>query len=183
MLKRMLSPILATLVLSVTAFAAGPAPTVAQQRFEVRFLTDMIDHHAMAVMMAEMCQERAVHPELLALCHEIREAQLEEIATMQAWLEDWYGITHEPEMTPGARKQMEKLAASSGAEFEIEFLKGMIRHHWTAVIRGQQCQEKAYHMELIQLCEEIESAQLAEIARMGAWLCDWYDICDYHTES
>ena len=99
---------------------------------------------------------------------------------MQTWLEDWYGVEHEPEMTPGMETQMQKLAALSGAEFEIEFMKMMIRHHWTAVVKAQECQKRAYHPELIEVCDEIESAQLAEIELMGTWLCDWYGICNYH---
>ena len=146
-------------------------------------MSGMIDHHAMAVMMADLCLERAVHPELIQLCHQIRETQLEEIATMQTWLEDWYGVEHQPEMTAGMRKQMQKLAALSGAEFEIEFMKMMIRHHATAVVRAQQCQEKAYHAELIQLCENIEAAQMAEIELMTTWLCQWYGICNYRAET
>lgn len=179
MLRVTLSTALAVLALSTSALAVAPAPTQAQQQYEVRFMTEMIDHHAMAVMMSELCLERAVHPELLALCHEIRETQLEEIVTLQTWLEQWYAIEHEPSMTPGMETQMDKLAALSGAEFEIEFMKIMIRHHWTAVVRAQQCQDKAYHTDLIQMCEEIESAQTAEIQLMGGWLCQWYGICNY----
>lgn len=182
MFKHILSSALATVVVISTAlYASAPAPTQSQQQYEIRFLTEMIDHHAMAVMMAELCEGRTVHPELLQLCRQIRESQLEEIATMQTWLEDWYGIEHEPEMTPGMGNQMQKLASLSGAEFEIEFMKMMIRHHWTAVVRAQQCQKKAYHMELIQLCGNIESDQLREIQQMGMWLCEWYDICGYRT--
>ena len=180
MLKKILLSLVTAIVLSATAHASAPAPTMDQQRFEVRFLTEMIDHHAMAVMTAELCLERAVHPQLIQLCHQIREAQLEEIATMQTWLEDWYGIEHQSEMTAGMQKQMQKLAALDGAEFEIEFMKMMIRHHWTAVVRAQECQKKAYHAELIQLCEDIETAQLAEIELMGSWLCQWFGICNYH---
>ena len=98
---------------------------------------------------------------------------------MQTWLRDWYGIDYEPQMTSGAQKQMQKLAALSGAEFEIEFMKMMIRHHATAVVRAQQCQEKAYHAELMYLCENIEAAQRAEIELMTTWLCEWYNICNY----
>jgi uncharacterized protein (DUF305 family) len=138
----------------------------------------MIDHHAMAVMMAELCLERAVQPELLAMCEHIREMQLEEIATLQSWLQEWYGLEHELSMTPGAENQMRKMAALSGAEFEIEFMKSMMRHHWTAIVRAQQCQKRAYHVQLIEMCEEIKSAQLAEILTRE-WLCDWYGICHY----
>ena len=45
-----------------------PAPDPAAANYEVRFMTKMIDHHAMAVMMAEMCVERAIHPDLTSMC-------------------------------------------------------------------------------------------------------------------
>jgi uncharacterized protein (DUF305 family) len=48
---------------------------------------------------------------------------------MQSWLQPWYGITYEPRMTPGMERQVEELASRSGAEFEVEFLEEMIRHH------------------------------------------------------
>lgn len=158
------------------SYASGPAPAADAQRFEAKFLTDMIDHHAMAVMMAELCETRAVHPELLALCEQIRETQMEEIVTMQMWLSDWYGIEHDPEMTAGMQKQMENLASLTGEEFEIEFMQTMIRHHWRAVVTASLCQKKAYHEELHALCEEIETAQTAEIELMGSWLSEWYGI-------
>jgi uncharacterized protein (DUF305 family) len=180
MFKRVLITAITAFVLSTAVQAAGPAPTRDQQQFEIRFMTEMIDHHAMAVMMADLCLERAIHPELRQLCHNIKESQTEEIVTMQIWLEDWYGIEHQPEMTPGMRNQMEKLASLTGAEFEVEFMKMMIRHHWKAVVRAQQCQEKAYHPQLIELCEEMETKQLAEIELMGTWLCTWYSVCNYH---
>lgn len=45
------STVLGTLLLGcVSVMAAEPAPTPAAAHFEVKFLTDMIDHHAMAVM-------------------------------------------------------------------------------------------------------------------------------------
>lgn len=181
MFKHVLASALAATVWSSSmASAAEPAPDRSEAVFEIRFMTDMIDHHAMAVMTAELCLERAIHPELIATCEEIKEVQLEEIATLQTWLQEWYGVEHEPEMTPGGQTQMEKLASLSGAEFEIEFMKGMIRHHWLAVVRARQCQDRAYHPELIEACEAMEAMQLAEIEMMGTWLCEWYDVCNYH---
>ena len=111
MLKHVLASALAATVWSSSmASAAEPAPDRNQAVFEIRFMSEMIDHHAMAVMMAELCLERAIHPELLATCEEIKEAQLEEIATLQTWLQEWYGVEHEPEMTPGAQGQLEPVA-------------------------------------------------------------------------
>jgi len=81
--------------------AAADAPAASEQaaRFEVDFLTGMIDHHHMAVMMAEMCVEQVVHPDLESTCESIVAAQSAEIEMMQGWLQDWYGITYEPDMT------------------------------------------------------------------------------------
>lgn len=157
--------------------SSAPAPTRSAANFEIKFMTDMIDHHHMAVMMAEMCIGEAIHPELRALCEEIRSTQLAEIAEMQGWLQDWYGVTYQPMMKPGDQKMMERLAALSGAEFEIAFMEMMIKHHEKAIKEGRHCLDNAYHTELRELCENIISTQSVEIAQMETWLCRWYGEC------
>ena len=158
--------------------ADAPAPQQKQAKYEVRFLKGMIDHHAMAVMTGMMCEGRAIHEELRELCHEIVAAQTAELEMMQGWLEEWYGITHEPVMKRGAEKKMHQMAEMEGEEFEIEFMTMMIRHHEKAVREGMHCQARAHHNELIELCEDMVETQSAEIALMESWLCDWYEMCD-----
>lgn len=170
----------ALLLLGLTmsaAWAAEPAPHTATAKYEVRFMENMIDHHAMAAQMATTCEAKAVHTELAELCTEIRVAQQQEIETMQSWLLGWYGVSHAPEMTPGAMRRMEKLASLSAAEFEVEFMETMIRHHARAIREGSMCLERAYHTELLDLCENIIVTQAMEIQLMRTWLCDWYGIC------
>lgn len=157
---------------------SAPAPSPSMSNFEIKFMTDMIDHHHMAVMMAEMCVGKAIHAELRALCESIRAAQQAEIAEMQAWLQDWYGVSYEPVMKPGDEKMMERLVALSGAEFEIAFMEMMIKHHEKAIREGRHCLDKAYHAELRELCENIIATQSAEIAQMETWLCQWYGECN-----
>ena len=164
---------------AVPAAASESAPTRAQARNEVRFMTEMIDHHAMAIEMAELCLSRAIHEELLATCQAIIAAQSQEIATMQSWLEDWYDVRYKPQMTSGMQRQMERMASMTGAEFEVAFMKSMIRHHWKAVVRASGCIDRAYHEALVDMCAEIIEAQVAEIAQLRAWLCEWYGICNY----
>ena len=159
---------------SNAAAASEPASSQRAANFEVRFMTMMIDHHAMAVHMSEMCLEKAVHGELRALCAEMKAAQTSEIQTMQSWLQDWYGVSHTPEMKDGG--QMAKLMSLEGEEFEIAFMKMMVRHHRTAVKEGLKCVEKAEHRELISLCEEMVAAQRREIQQMESWLCQWYGV-------
>ncbi|WP_299169074.1 DUF305 domain-containing protein [uncultured Arthrobacter sp.] len=59
-------------------------------QYEIRFMQSMIRHHWAAVRESGICLENAGHPELLSLCGNIRQTQLEEIGQMQSWLEDWY---------------------------------------------------------------------------------------------
>lgn len=173
-------PLMITAVLSLPvakSYSDEPAPRQNQVRFEVKFMENMIDHHSMAVMMAALCEDRAITPELLALCDQIMATQSAEIAEMQAWLLDWYGIEYEPEMTRKMERQMDALAELDGEEFEIAFMEVMIQHHAKAIKEGRQCVRKAYHEELIELCENIIAAQQEEIALMESWLCDWYGLC------
>ena len=165
------------LATTMPLLADAPAPEQSIANYEVRFMQEMIDHHALAVMMAEVCLEKAVHEELRAMCEQIIAVQLQEIETMQSWLQEWYGITYEPEIKPGDMQQVEKLESTSGAEFEIMFMEMMIKHHTKAIKRATTCTERAYHPDLVNLCEGIIQAQQAEIAQMQAWLCEWYGIC------
>lgn len=146
------------LATTLPAHAEAPAPTRAQTQYEIRFMTDMIDHHHMAIMMSQICLTNATHEELEALCAEIIVAQQQEIATMQSWLQDWYGVSHAPEMTQGAMQRMERMAEMYGAEFEIAFMKSMIRHHWKAVVRASGCLDRAYHEQLTEMCADIIEA-------------------------
>jgi uncharacterized protein (DUF305 family) len=80
-------------------------------------------------------------------------------------------------MMSGHMRQMEKLAALDGEDFEVAFMRMMIRHHRQAVVESTRCVDRAYHPELVELCEGIIATQSAEIELMQTWLCDWYGIC------
>ncbi len=156
---------------------SGPAPDDATARYEIDFMTDMIDHHAMAIETATMCVEKAVHEELRTLCQEIIAAQSAEIQQMQTWLIEWYGISYSPQMNPGDMRMMEKMAELSGAEFEIEFMEMMIKHHLKAIREASKCVDRVFHDELREMCENIIVTQAAEIEQMRTWLCQWYGVC------
>jgi uncharacterized protein (DUF305 family) len=156
--------------------ASQPAPDRSTAKFEVDFMQDMIDHHAMAVMIAEMCLDKAVHAELRSLCEDIEASQRQEIRQMQSWPRSWYGVSYAPEMKDTG--QMKQLERASGAEFEIRFMEMMIRHHRAAIKEAQTCLERAYHGELKSLCQNIVRTQSAEIRQMQGWLCRWYGRCN-----
>jgi uncharacterized protein (DUF305 family) len=168
----------ATLVLVTAAFAAGPAPERDQRRFEIEFLTMMIDHHFGGVKLAELCESKATHAELKAMCTQVKTAQTAEISKMQGWLQSWYGIQHTPELDRKTQRQIEELSQLSGAEFEKAFMTILIEHHAEALHHGRECLLEAYHPELINMCATMVGAQGDEIAQLRIWLQQWYGVND-----
>lgn len=60
------------------------------------FLEDMIMHHRMAVMMSQqvLAFGNAPHSDVNFFAKTVRDAQLQEIRTMQNWLSNWFGVTN-----------------------------------------------------------------------------------------
>ncbi len=148
--------------------------TQEQVKFETSFMTQMIDHHGMAVRSGTMCTDKAIHIELRGRCQSIVVAQNREIDQMQTWLKDWYGLSHGP--STNNAPMMDTMAAQTGEEFERHFLEMMISHHAQAVREGTQCKEEAVHTPLRGMCEEIVISQAQEIQQMGEWLKAWYGV-------
>lgn len=58
--------------------------------FDKSFMEEMIPHHQMAVMMAQMLQNSTDRPEMKQLATDIIEAQTKEINQMRGWYRQWY---------------------------------------------------------------------------------------------
>ena len=179
--------LLLALVAPTPAGADSAARNEAIATYEVTFMKEMIVHHHMAIMTSEVCVERAgeLRQELVALCEEIIEAQHHEVAMMQSWLGEWYGVTGfnpHHEMGPEMMEMLEMMRAMPPADFERFFLEDMIVHHSAALQPARQCKGKAHHSELGDLCRDIVEVQVAEIDQMRTWLCAWFGDCNYHVD-
>src|SRR3989344_4864805 len=58
--------------------------------FDKAFIEQMIPHHQLAIMMAQMLQAGTNRPEMLQLAKNIITSQSEEITKMQGWYKNWY---------------------------------------------------------------------------------------------
>jgi uncharacterized protein (DUF305 family) len=87
--------LLGLLVAVPAALADGPVAGRAG-RAEVRYLEGMIDHHQMALDMAQHCLSMAESEEIRTLCQNVIAAQSREIEIMRGWLLLWYGIDYKP---------------------------------------------------------------------------------------
>jgi uncharacterized protein (DUF305 family) len=64
---------------------------VSAEEFDREFMEQMIPHHEMAIMMAQMLQASTERSEMKTLADNITTSQAREISMMRSWLKDWYG--------------------------------------------------------------------------------------------
>jgi uncharacterized protein (DUF305 family) len=162
---------------------------------DVQFMTDMIAHHAQALVMAGWAESHGASPSIRTLAGRIINGQQDEIATMQRWLRNrgqpvptpdtsgtpmamhhtgGHGADHQMLM-PGmlTEAQMKELNQARGAEFNRLFLTYMIQHHKGAVTMVNQLfgtEGAAREETTFKLANDVSVDQTTEIARMQRML-------------
>lgn len=162
---------LATAAVGLAGDAGATGPSSA---YDKAFLTEMVSHHAMAVEMAKMAQEKATKPELKRTAGTIIRTQSAEITRMQGWLRAWYGGRVRPRMTAEDRAQMLELENAEGAAFDIRFMALMTVHHTLAIERARAALRQASHPQVRALARAIVAAQNREVKQFRNWLVAWY---------
>lgn len=158
---------------------------------DVEFMQGMIMHHAQAVEMTALINERTTNENLRRLGSRISHSQADEMKYMERWLQlrgesaSMAPMQHTPGMDmskhghhmgmPGmlTREQMDALEKAKGAEFDRLFLRGMIQHHKGALTMVKELFDTAgagQDSELFNFATEVESGQSAEIKIMETML-------------
>ena len=163
--------------------------TDASQPYDLRFLDEMIAHHAMGVRMTQHMVEDSARPEMRDLAQRIISAQQREITQMQAWRQEWYpnaprstgmglgmmggmmGSGMMGGMMQGAMRQMHP-----NADLDLMFLQMMIPHHEDAISMANTALQQGQHQEIQTLAQAIVTTQMAEIEEMRGYLKAWYGI-------
>ena len=162
---------------------------------DVEFVTGMVHHHAQALVMAGYAPTHGASAQIRTLAARIVNAQQDEIALMQRWLEDRRQpvpqlmvmdgtvMVHGAEQgapMPGmlTAEQLAQLDRARGVEFDRLFLTGMIQHHRGALtmvehLIGQS--GAAREQSLYKLASDVHADQTTEIARMERMLADLPD--------
>jgi uncharacterized protein (DUF305 family) len=152
---------------------------------DVEFMQGMIPHHAQALDMTALVEERTQSEDIRLLAKRIEISQRDEIGLMNRWLEDrGEEVPGEhahhmmgDHLMPGmlTEEDMAELAGGRGGEFDRLFLEHMIRHHEGAIVMvkalfsspGAGQETDMYHF-----ASHVEADQLIEIRRMGEMLVD-----------
>lgn len=157
---------------------------------DVDFATAMIQHHAQALVMVDLVDDRDVSTDLAMLAEQIRAAQVPEIELMVDWLTAWdqpipetvrdhvnggHGADHGSMASdmdhgdmPGmmSADDMTELADADDATFEDLWLTMMIEHHEGAVTMSEQELEAGEDTDALDLARAIIDAQQDEITLM-----------------
>ena len=179
--------------LLVTVLMVGACSTSDHNDADVAFATDMIEHHAQAIQMANFTIGReGIDPRVAELAEAIRIEQTQEIDTMSEWLREWgepvpetgfaTGDSHShqekgyagddhgdmPGMMSGA--ELEKLAEAPDAEFVTMWIEMMIAHHEGAITMAGEVQKDGKHDGVADLAADIEDVQRVEVKDLERWL-------------
>ncbi len=99
---------------------------------------------------------------------------------MRNWLLQWYK-TAKPEPSQHSSEQfrgfLDEMRSSSGAKFEEAFLRGMRIHHRQGLDQTKDCEARATHPELRDLCGRQTVRQQQEERQIDSWLCQWFRDC------
>lgn len=175
---------------------SASSPSRVRQPFtdaDVRFMSEMIPHHAQAMVMARLVPSRTENHSIRTLAGRIVNAQGDEIALMQRWLRDrnkpvpqpdttnvhaGHGGGHGAHLMAGmlSHPQMQQLEAARGRAFDRLFLTFMIQHHRGAVEMVKQLLSStgaAQDDMVFKLQADINVDQITEIARMQQMLADF----------
>ena len=158
---------------------------------DVRFMRGMIVHHAQALVMAALAEDRDASPRIRTLAARIANGQRDEIQTMRRWLEDRgrrlpgvrvegttmtvEGAGDHPAHMPGmlTERQLRELGEARGPAFDRLFLTYMIQHHRGAVDMVLELfgtDGAAQDEAVFRLASDIQVDQRTEIARMERML-------------
>ena len=155
---------------------------------DVKFMQDMIMHHAQAVEMTDLIDSHTENNELRSLGARISRSQSDEMNFMKRWLTARAQpisapMSHGPGMhmpnhemlMPGmlSSKQMDALKNAKGKAFDQLFLKGMIQHHNGALKMVKDLFDSAgagQDAELFNFASDVDSGQRAEIKVMETML-------------
>ncbi len=140
----------------------APLRPLSGRAFDVKWTELMIDHHQMALDMAQHELMHGTDARVKAAARKVIDAQQKEITTMQGWLKAWTGKTHQPQAMP--------MGMDNVGSMDRWFLEGMIPHHQGAIDMARLVPARTQNVQLRQMAQDIIRVQSAELTQYRQWL-------------
>lgn len=154
---------------------------------DVDFATQMIPHHAQALILVDMTRGRTLSKPVARIADDIQAAQAPEIEQMSDWLQAWdqpvpetmrdhlnaeghgdHGSGESGHDMPGmlSDADLAELEKAPAKEFEALWMEAMIAHHEGAVTMAETEIAEGEYADAVAMAEDIKAAQTKEIAAM-----------------
>jgi uncharacterized protein (DUF305 family) len=168
---------------TLSAADAASVSRIRPTAADVRFMQQMIGHHAQALEITALLPSRTTREDMRLLARRIELSQADEIALMQRWLQRHgqppadqhahhvYGGVLMPGML--TLEEMARLEAAREAEFDRLFLEFMIRHHDGALVMVNDLfstENAGEDPDVFAFASDVDADQRIEIDRMSAML-------------
>jgi uncharacterized protein (DUF305 family) len=174
--------LLLPLLLTLLAALAGCADDSSNgrsgfNRTDVTFATEMIPHHRQSLQLVRMVEQRDVDPKLSGLAAQIRVTQAVEIESMLSWLKDWDVTAPSGDPSVGTGQSgtvnagdLAALEASTGEQFEQQWLRLMIRQHEDAIALAKVENAEGQYPYAVALANTVMVGQASQIRTMRLML-------------
>ncbi|HEU5073697.1 MAG TPA: DUF305 domain-containing protein [Polyangiaceae bacterium] len=137
---------------------------------DAAFAAFFAEHHRMAIEMAELEIEHGGDADVMELAAHIRDAQSEELTTLETAIHELGSGGTPPPEDPHAAADMDAMHDMSGAALDTMFLRDMIEHHAAGLASAHRSMANLERSELKQLAAQIFAAQAEEIGVMKEML-------------
>jgi uncharacterized protein (DUF305 family) len=158
---------------------------------DVGFLRDMMVHHAQAVTLAMIVDQRATVPAVREMADEIATGQQREVGMMAGWLQQW-GLSDSTSASPMAwmahppaaaavdppmpgmatRRDVARLAVTRGRQADLLFCRLMLPHHLGALHMIDDVVARGSRPEVIALAAQMRTGQQKEINLLNRLLTE-----------
>lgn len=170
---------------SLTGDDAVATPSRRHNAADVTYLSDMIVHHAQAVVMSDLAEGRLTDDAVSRLASRIADEQEPEMQGMATTLEDWgekvppqadnptFGMrghgAHGHSGMPGmaTEEQLTELAEAKGADVDRLYLDLMSAHHEGAIEMSRTVRQDGQDERTSELADDITVTQQKQIDQMA----------------
>lgn len=148
---------------------------------DIEFATMMVPHHQQAIRLVEMVEGRSTNTGLISLAERMDAEQVGEIEVLKTWLKD-----HDIPELAGAdldehllhmagsisQDQFTQIEASTGTEFDRQFLTAMIAHHQGAVDMADVALSEGTNASIRVIAGDVAVGQAAQVDAMNVMLAE-----------
>jgi uncharacterized protein (DUF305 family) len=166
----------------LTPEEAAKIESIRPTEADVQFMQDMIHHHSQAIEMTDWVPTRAASRSVKLIAQRMQRSQETEIEVMERWLQDQNVEPpsdhqhHGGKLMPGmlTDKQMDRLEAGDGRQFDRLFLRYMTQHHRGALqmVTDLRASGGGLQSEIDKFAREVATDQEIEIKRMQDLLAE-----------